>query len=144
MPETLASLRAMGVELNPTDGHKFSGICLPRKARGSLRFSARARNWHAAPAVACTDGRQAEECGVDLLWKTPATGMDSRGVQLSRGKIRARWIVGADGLGSRVRRWSGLETAKRSSQRFATRRHYRLQPWSNYVEIYWGVTLKRT
>ncbi len=139
MPETLASLRAMGVELNPTDGHKFSGICFAQEgARVSADFPQGPGIGMRRPLLHARMVARAEECGVELLWKTPVTGMDSGGVQLSRGKIGARWIVGADGLGSRVRRWSGLDTATRSSQRFATRRHYRVQPWSNYVETYWG------
>src|SRR5262249_22324806 len=52
--------------------------------------------------------------------------------------IPARWIVGADGIGSRVRRWSGLDAGPGVGKRFAHRRHYRVRPWSDSVEIYWG------
>ena len=76
---------------------------------------------------------------MQLLWKMPVSGIDAEGVQLSQGKIHARWIVGTDGQGSRVRRWSGLEAAKRLKQRYASRRHYGVKPWSNYVDIYWGM-----
>src|SRR5262249_21659375 len=58
---------------------------------------------------------------------------------LARGrKIPARFIVGADGLASRVRRFGGLEAACGSTLRFANRRHYRMAPWSDFVEIHWG------
>jgi flavin-dependent dehydrogenase len=73
-----------------------------------------------------------------MFWRTPVTEITGSGVQLAREFVAARWMVGADGSGSRVRRWSGLDTAKRQSQRYATRRHYRIPPWSDYVEIYWG------
>jgi menaquinone-9 beta-reductase len=75
---------------------------------------------------------------VQLLWNTPISGISMEGVQLLQRNVRARWIVGADGQGSRVRRWSGLETTKRSERRHASRRHYCRKPWSSYMEIHWG------
>jgi menaquinone-9 beta-reductase len=37
-----------------------------------------------------------------------------------------------------VRRWCALEGTRRRKQRHASRRHYRVKPWSNHVEIYWA------
>lgn len=81
---------------------------------------------------------KAEKSGVEMRWKTPVLGIDATGVQLKQGRVEARWIVGADGGGSRVRRWSGLEASSRRHKRFASRRHYRVKPWTEYMEIYWG------
>jgi len=138
MPETLAALRTLGVEINAEEGQRFCGISF---VQGDARVSAdfpqghgmglRRRLLHERLVA------RAEECGAQFLWKTPVCGIDGESVQLSHEKVRARWIVGADGQGSRVRRWSGL-TTKSSKQRRASRRHYRVKPWSNYVEIYWG------
>jgi flavin-dependent dehydrogenase len=72
------------------------------------------------------------------LWNTPVSGIWPGGVQTSRGSINAKWIVGADGSGSRVRRWCGLDANRARSLRHATRRHYLLPPWTEFVEIYWG------
>jgi flavin-dependent dehydrogenase len=139
MPETLVALRALGVEIKPGEGRKFSGMCFVQQ---DMRIFAnfpqgqgvglRRRLLHERLVA------RAEECGVQLLWKTSVSGIDAEGVQLSHGKVHAQWIVGTDGQGSRVRRWSGLEATKRIKQRHASRRHYRVKPWSNYVEIYWG------
>lgn len=63
--------------------------------------------------------------------------MGARYVELAAGRISARWIIGADGQSSRVRRWSGIAT-KHIRRRYAIRRHFRVQPWSSYVEIHWG------
>jgi 2-polyprenyl-6-methoxyphenol hydroxylase-like FAD-dependent oxidoreductase len=52
--------------------------------------------------------------------------------------VRTRWIVGADGGRSLVRRWCGLEAGTDCGRRFACRRHYRVRPWSGFTEIYWG------
>ncbi len=81
---------------------------------------------------------RAEECGVQFRWKTPVAGIDKEGIHLATGKVRAHWIVGADGQGSRVRRWGGLDATERNQVRFASRRHYRVKPWSNYMQIWWG------
>lgn len=40
-------------------------------------------------------------------------------------KVHAEWIVGADGIYSRVRGWTGLEVGVHREVRFAQRRHYR-------------------
>jgi flavin-dependent dehydrogenase len=50
----------------------------------------------------------------------------------------ARWIIGADGSGSRVRKWSGLDERNHDTRRFAFRRHFRVTPWSSFMEVYWG------
>lgn len=81
---------------------------------------------------------EAEKSGVELLWKTPVVGIDAKGVDLKQGRVSARWIVGADGSGSRVRRWSGLDVTSHRHERFASRRHYRVRTWTDYMEIYWG------
>jgi menaquinone-9 beta-reductase len=139
MPETVASLRATGVEIGPTEGRRFSGISfVDQGARVSADFPQGPGIGLRRPLLQERMVAKAEACGVRFLWKTPVRGMDAEGVQLACGKIRARWIVGADGQGSRLRRWGGLDAAKRKGQRFASRRHYRVQPWSNYMEIHWG------
>jgi flavin-dependent dehydrogenase len=80
----------------------------------------------------------AESCGVKMLWKTPVVATAVGGVDLKKGRVSARWIIGADGGASRVRRWSGLDATSHREERFACRRHYRVKPWSDYMEIYWG------
>src|SRR5712671_3874230 len=53
--------------------------------------------------------------GVTLLWKTPVSGISSAGVITHRQTIAARWIIGADGIRSRVRSWAGLEPLRHVS-----------------------------
>src|SRR5258707_13515304 len=78
----------------------------------------------------------AENCGVRLMWRTPVSAITKTGVQLPAEFVASRWIIGADGSGSRGRRWSGLDTARLQSPRYARRRHYRGRPWSHNREIY--------
>jgi menaquinone-9 beta-reductase len=140
MPETLAALRDLGVSLPPGDGHPFQGICFAQTgARVSADFShgLLATGLRRTVLNQCLVAR-AEECGVRLLWKTPVVGMEGSEVRLSRGVFHATWIIGADGHGSRVRRWSDLDASNVFRQRHATRRHYRRKPWSNYAEAHWS------
>jgi flavin-dependent dehydrogenase len=52
--------------------------------------------------------------------------------------VRARWIVGADGQNSAIRAWAGLDANRTFSLRFGFRRHFRVQPWTDHVEVHWG------
>jgi flavin-dependent dehydrogenase len=70
----------------------------------------------------------AEEAGVELLW----------GGRISVEAVRARWIIGADGENSRVRRWAGLDANVRYTRRFGFRRHFAAAPWTDFVEVHWG------
>jgi flavin-dependent dehydrogenase len=64
--------------------------------------------------------------------------MDGAGVRAitSHGEMTARVLVGADGIASRVRALAGL-AAPPASRRFGMRRHYRIAPWSEFVEVHW-------
>jgi flavin-dependent dehydrogenase len=139
MPETLAALGQLGVRIPGDAGLGFRGIRFlenNNEAAGEFPHGTglgiRRTTLHE-----CMIGR-AKECNVRLLWQTPVVGINAAGVELSHGVIPTRWIVGADGSGSRVRSWAGLDLAVRHAQRYATRRHYRLQTWTEYVEVYWG------
>jgi flavin-dependent dehydrogenase len=139
MPETIAALGELGVAIHPDEGYRFRGVrFLQNEAQVAGDFPhglgvgirrTILHEWMIA---------RAEECGVQLLWRTPVSGITEAGVHLPGEFVAARWIIGADGCGSRVRRWSGLNAVARQSQRYATRRHYRVRPWSEYVEVYWG------
>lgn len=52
--------------------------------------------------------------------------------------IRARWLFGADGLHSSVRRLSGLEGVSRGIRRFGLRQHFEIEPWTDLVEVHWS------
>ena len=139
MPETIAALGELGVEIQPDAGYRLRGIrFLQRETQVGAKFPQ-------APAVGIRRTilhewliARAEQCGARLLWRTPISAITKTGVQLPAEFVASRWIVGADGSGSRVRRWSGLDATARQNRRYATRRHYRVRPWTDHVEIYWG------
>jgi len=130
MPDGLLAAEQLGVTFPSEESSPFRGIRFLSKgtsATGNFRkrtgLSIRRTVLHETLAD------HAERAGVKLLWGTPVTSLD---------QIRARWIVGADGENSRVRTWSGLEPSTPRRTRFGFRRHYRIAPWSDYVEVYWG------
>lgn len=63
----------------------------------------------------------------------PLTG---GGVLLGGGvDLRARWVIGADGLRSKVRELIGASAPASSAKRLGVRRHYHVAPWSERVEV---------
>jgi flavin-dependent dehydrogenase len=139
MPDGLERLRAMGVELLQGEGMPFRGIrylehglVAEGEFPGVVGWGIRRPTLHAAMV------RRAEQLGVDLRWSTAATGLEASGVRTGSGLIEGRWIVGADGLHSRVRRWAGLDGSPSPRKRFGVRRHYAMEPWTDLVEVYWG------
>jgi menaquinone-9 beta-reductase len=139
MPDALTSINRLGIQIPAGAGHPFSGIrflgpgnMVAAKFRGSPGLGIRRTVLHELLV------RHAEHAGVDLKWNCPVTGIDGRHVYLGKETIAARWIVGADGARSSIRRWAGLEAAKPSTPRFSYRRHYRIAPWSEFVEVQWG------
>jgi menaquinone-9 beta-reductase len=140
MPDSIAALRQLGVVLEVEDGFPLRGINFvdhqhsvaggfPSGAGVGLRRTILHRKML----------DRAEELGVRFLWSTPVTGIEAGLVRLvGRDGVASRWIVGADGGQSRVRRWAGLESAARQNARIACRGHFAVAPWSAGVEIYWG------
>lgn len=51
---------------------------------------------------------------------------------------RARYLAAADGLHSPIRRSLGLEQLSPGPRRWGIRRHVRIAPWSDYVEVHWA------
>jgi menaquinone-9 beta-reductase len=139
MPETQASLGDLGIEFPAGVGHCFRGI---QFTQGAVHVAA---DFPEGRGIGVRRTllhelliQEAEKCGVKLLWKTTVAGIGSDGVRLPGAVVRARWIIGADGSGSRVRRWTDLNATVHSNQRMASRRHYRVRPWTEYMEIHWG------
>lgn len=140
MPDAVARLREIGVEPR---GFPFRGIryfdagrmaegVFPQVCPQAGGLGVRRTELHAALV------RRAEEVGVGLRWGVKAEGLGKDGVETDQGPVQARWIVGADGLRSRVRRWAGLDGGEAPLRRFGVRRHFAIPPWSDFVEVYWG------
>ncbi len=55
---------------------------------------------------------------------------------------RFRHVIAADGLHSPVRRRLGLDGRPARRRRYGLRRHYRLAPWTPYVEVHWAARVE--
>ena len=139
MPDGRAALAGLGISVPEADSHPFRGIGF---ISGSLRVAASFPNGSGIGVRRTVLHRlmiaRAEAVGVSLLWQTPVTGLHADGVLLGKQLIRSRWIVGADGGHSLVRRWAGLDRYHYDRTRFAFRRHCRVSPWSDCMELHWG------
>jgi menaquinone-9 beta-reductase len=81
---------------------------------------------------------RARALGVRMLWGTRVALNPGQAAAPAGEPVAYRYLIGADGQSSRVRRWAGLEAGSLLTHRFGFRIHYRVAPWSPYVEIYWG------
>ena len=139
MPDTLTALRELGIVIQPGDGRIFRGMrFLDETTSAEAHFPELAGFAIRRTLLHQKMVGRAQECGVSLFWDAPVTGLAKDGAIVSGTLLRANWIIGADGIGSRVRRWSALDSNSRSRVRFAQRRHYRIEPWSDCVEVHWG------
>jgi len=139
MPGTMAALRQLGVAIRPHDGLVFRGVRFVDAATsveanfsGASGFGVRRTVLHQRMID------RAQKCGVRLLWNTPVTGLPTDGVVLGNAIFKAKWIIGADGIHSRVRRWIGLDRSARRETRFAQRQHFRVKAWTDCMEVHWG------
>jgi menaquinone-9 beta-reductase len=140
MPDGLAALAKLGVTVPAEDSYPFRGI---RFLSAGLAVDAEFPHAASGRGVRRTILHQlvaerAASLGVDFLWHTPVTGISADGVHFGNRVVNARWIIGADGGNSRVRRWAGLDTFRTRARRYAFRRHYRLAPWTDRMELHWG------
>ena len=139
MPDGICALADLGITIPAADSYPFRGI---RFLSSGMNVDASFPNGHGLGIRRTKLHRlmiqRAAAVGVNLLWQTVVTGLHPDGVWLGKNLVRTNWIVGADGAHSRVRQWAGLDENAGYQQRFAFRRHYRVSPWTNCMELYWG------
>ncbi|MCY4059991.1 MAG: FAD-dependent monooxygenase [Gammaproteobacteria bacterium] len=147
MPAGLPCLERLGVSayLDPDHRRPFTGVhyLSTSGAGASARFAEGPgqgiRRTELSRAF-CERARKIDT--LDVRARTPVTlgrrGPNGAEAWLDGRKVTARLIVGADGLRSEVRRWSGLQGVSTRRRRFAVQQHFRCQPWSEYVEVHWA------
>jgi menaquinone-9 beta-reductase len=140
MPDSIAALQQLGVEIATDEGYPLQGIkFLEKEKAATARFPAGPGVGLRRPILHKKMLDCAVALGVHFLWETPVTGIERDGVNLAGGNfVHAKWIIGADGGQSRVRRWAGLESSSQRDSRLAWRAHFVVEPWSEYVEIHWA------
>jgi len=136
MPDGVAALRALGVE---PPGVDFRGIRYVDESGvaeapfpGAPGRGVRRTALHAAMVAAV------EAAGIEVRWGTKVEAVSPDGEVRTDGEtLLGEWVVGADGLLSHVRGWAGLAGEAPRRRRFGVRRHFRLAPWRDLVEVHW-------
>jgi flavin-dependent dehydrogenase len=139
MPQTVVGLKTLGVTFGPAQGVPFRGIRFigeGRVAEGTFPqgygLGIRRTTLHQALVD------RAAEAGVQFLWGTRVKSIGRGEAYLDSGKVQCRWIIGADGQNSLVRKWAGLDRGRQMETRIGFRQHFRVAPWTDFVEVHWG------
>lgn len=139
MPGAVAALERLGVALGPADGMPFYGIrFLDAQRSAEARFPRQAGLGVRRPHLHARLVEWAEACGVTLLWNTRCQLLGPNRALVAGEELRFRYLVGADGQSSMVRKWAGMEARRKEKLRYGLRRHYRVAPWSELVEVHWA------
>lgn len=137
MPPAVGALQALGVD---PAGHMLRGIRY-RDPTHSVDAEFRSGPGRGVRRTALHDAlaKRAETAGVEVVPKRITEFCQSASSVEASG-IKARYLVAADGLHSPTRRACGLDpVAKPSRQaRYGLRRHFRIAPWTDFVEVHWS------
>lgn len=148
MPGALAAVQRLGVDPAgwPLRGisYRQGGVVADHRFAGGPGRGVRRTTLHAGLHDA------AREAGAVVLARRVTT-VEQAPDGVVAGGVRARWLLGCDGLHSRVRREVGLDvrddvsrgvvrrrTGRDRRRRFGLRQHFRLPPWTDLVEVHWG------
>ena len=138
MPDSLTALELLGISIGPDQSYPFRGIRFVHESVSvGADFPIRRGLGIRRVTLHQTMLDRARQLGVRMLWGQRVTGIGQGFASISGEETSCRWVVGADGLSSRVRCWAGLESTHYESRRFGFRRHYRVAPWSDHMEIHW-------
>ncbi|GHB00991.1 NAD(P)/FAD-dependent oxidoreductase [Streptomyces chryseus] len=135
MPGGVLALEALGVRVG---GRALRGIRYvdgrhhaQASFAGAPGLGVRRTDLHAALA------RRAAEAGVAVV-PGRITEVRQSADAVTAGGLRARWLAAADGLHSPLRHTLGLDVPSGRPRRFGLRRHYRVEPWTDFVEVHWS------
>ena len=136
MPDAVAALSQLGIEVTGSVFHGIrflsAGTSVEARFPHGYGVGVRRTALHRVLSSAAADA------GVQLVWNAPVVGLGVGEVRFAGGCVKTRSIVGADGGFSAVRRWTGLSHGMRSRERYGFRKHFRVAPWSEFVEVHWG------
>lgn len=148
MPDAVAVLERLGVDLGSTLSAPLRGLRYlraedPLAAGAEGRFPVGEglgmRRTELGRALMAAVKRR----GIEVRYQSRVEGLSPRGLWLNGQEIETSWVIGADGLHSKVRRWAGLATSRgprkiSPGDRFGIRQHFRITPWSDLVEVHWS------
>ncbi len=147
MPDSLQALATVGLDLEKDlsrfETHPLHGIrFISEKATTEAAFPRDPGRGIRRTVLHQLLLDRATSLGVRFHWENSVQSITQQPggtlVHTNRQTLRARYVVGADGPGSRVARWAGLTREVIHSRRIGLRQHYNIVPWTGFVEVYWG------
>ncbi len=139
MPDGVLALRGIGVDLTGVAGAPFEGIRFVDEAgESSASFGQGAGVGVRRVALHSVLTAKAEESGVRLFWGTRVEAVRQGEVVAGRKTLQSRYVVCADGQNSSLRQMVGLGAGKATRRRYGFRSHYKMRPWSRFVEVHWA------
>lgn len=139
MPDSIALLKRLGVDLPEDVGFAFRGI---RFTDGASSVAADFPNGRGLGVRRTVLHKllfnRADESGVSFCWGAKGLHLTEGGVSIDGRLLRADFVIGADGQNSNIRREADLDRTRREIRRYGFRRHFRVEPWSSYMELHWG------
>jgi flavin-dependent dehydrogenase len=82
--------------------------------------------------------QRAAKLGVALHWGKRVSGISAGSAEVDGERIPFRWLICADGQNSPLRKKTGLFPTSNARLRYGFRRHYRIAPWTDFVEVHWA------
>ncbi|HEV7968073.1 MAG TPA: NAD(P)/FAD-dependent oxidoreductase [Candidatus Acidoferrales bacterium] len=139
LPQGVAALNALEISLPSESAFPFRGIRFVDEAHsvradfaGATGLSVRRVKLHQLLV------NHAIKSGVHFRWGARMTNIDQGAVITTTERLSYRWLIGADGQNSQVRKWTGLDPRTGRKKRFGFCSHFRLTPWSDVAEVYWA------
>jgi menaquinone-9 beta-reductase len=139
MPDTIEALEALGVKIPKGTAYPIRGVAfIDGQTTLTGDFSKDTARGLRRTVLHELLVRRASDVGVQFFWDARGVRVDGNGVLVNGVRLAATVVVGADGQNSRVRRDGGLSPVRHAQRRYGFRRHYRITPWSDYVQLFWG------
>ncbi len=140
LPDAVEALEKLGVRFVRGEAVPFRGIRFV-DGRNGISAEAGFENGSGLAVRRTTLHARLADCaraaGAALLWEASADASGRSGLKCDGGEVHARWMIGADGHRSPIRRWAGVET-ELCCPRYGFRQHFQIAPWTDLVEVYWG------
>lgn len=138
MPATLDALHALGVD---PPGLPFTGIrYLADGVEAHGRFRVPGRGVRRLALHTALAARAAELGVVRRAGAVRDVGVHENHVTLDGES--AAWLIAADGMHSHVRRSLGLDAPPDAPRRYGLRRHFRVAPWADTVDVWWAADVE--
>src|ERR1700756_5716021 len=119
MPDARAALQRLGVHVGPLHGARFRGIRFTNgRDQVDATFPDGVGLGVRRPVLHQLLIDRAEQLGILPRWRTRAELLDAHTARLDGKVTTFRWLIGADGVTSQVRRWAGLDAIRHEHQRY--------------------------